>query len=144
MDLKIDVGDIIAGIALLLAVYANWRNFTLLESQKKLNQIRIENEKKADLKASFIKHGKNGYKLEICNKGNSVARNVRLEFPEGYGGIFMQNEIDSKFPLESLEKFESVKLIAVFTQETKPNHTVKFIWNDEAKKDNEKIVYPTR
>nr|VFK49672.1 MAG: hypothetical protein BECKTC1821D_GA0114238_10825 [Candidatus Kentron sp. TC] len=112
MPLTIDLGDIIAGCALLFSICATWRTASfnerqksLIESQEKLNNLLLKKEegealsdKKADLGASFVKLGSSNYRLKIWNKGNATARNVRLEFPEG-NDVVIESEVDKKFPL---------------------------------------------
>lgn len=153
---NIDAGDVIAGLAFLLSSYATWqtvsfnkRQKSLIESQEKLNTILLEKEnedvlkgKKADLGASFIKLGSNKYRLKIWNKGVATARNVRIEFPEG-NDLIMETELTDKFPMESLEKYQSVELIAAVHMQAKRKHVVRLIWEDDAQPYNEKLSYPT-
>ena len=98
--------------------------------------------KKADLGASFIKLGSNKYRLKIWNKGVATARNVRIEFPEG-NDLIMETELTDKFPMESLEKYQSVELIAAVHMQAKRKHVVRLIWEDDAQPYNEKLSYPT-
>lgn len=156
MPAAVNFGDVIAVSALILSGYATWKIFkfnerqeSLIESQKKLNDILLEKEaseavsdKKADLGASFIKLGSNKYRLKIWNKGKASARNVQIEFPER-NNILHQSEIDEKFPLESLETHQAVELIASVHMGTKRKITIRLIWSDEYDEHNEKIVYPT-
>ena len=123
MPLQIDLSNVIAILALLLSCYATWKTFkfnrrqeSLVESQKTLNEILVDkskgealNKKQADLGVSFIKLGSFQWRLKIWNKGESSARNVRIEIPEG-DHIFNESEIKEKFPLEKLEKHESVEV----------------------------------
>lgn len=156
MPVTVDAGDIIAGLALLMSAYATWRTTSfnekqksLIESQEKLNNLLLEKEeseavigKKADLGASFVKLGSNKHRLKIWNKGNATARNVRLEFPEG-NDVLIQSDVDEKFPLESMEKFQSVELIASVHMGTKSKHVIRIVWEDDTHSHNEKLVYPT-
>jgi hypothetical protein len=100
------------------------------------------NEKKADLGASFIKLGSSKYRLKIWNKGKASAHNVRIEFIEE-NSILIQSEIDEKFPLELLDSFQSVDLIAAVAMESKRKHPLRLIWSDQINEHNEKVVYPT-
>lgn len=156
MNITLDSGDVIAGLAFLLSSYATWKTFqfnekqkTLIESQEKLNNLLLEkevevaeNEKKADLGASFIKLGNSKNRLKIWNKGKSLARNVRLEFPEG-NDVINQADVERKFPLESLDTYQAVELIATVHTGTKSKHIIRLIWSDDSKDHNEKLVYPT-
>lgn len=156
MSISIDSGDIIAGLAFLLSAYATWMTFrfnerqkSLIVSQEKLNNLlvekeslQVENEKKADLGATFIKLGSNKHRLKIWNKGKTTARNVKIEFPEG-NDIVMQSDVDEKFPLESLDTFQAVELLAIVHMGSKSKHIVRLVWSDDLNEYNEKIVYPT-
>jgi hypothetical protein len=156
MPVTIDSGDILAGLALLMSGYATWRTTSfnakqqsLIESQDKLNNLLLEKEegealsdKKADLGASFIMFGSSKYRLKIWNKGNAAARNVRIELPEG-SDVLIQSDIDEKFPLELLEKYQSVELIAAVSTGTKSKQVIRLVWEDDAHDYNEKLAYPT-
>lgn len=156
MAMIIDAGDVIAGIALLLSVFAMWQTAsfnkkqkTLIESQEKLNILLLEKEnegvvkeKSADLGASFIKLGSNKYRLKIWNKGSATAKNVRIEFPEG-NDVVSDSDLANKFPMESLERHQSVELTAFVHMQTKRKHIVRLIWEDDAQPHNEKLSYPT-
>jgi hypothetical protein len=156
MPVTIDAGDVIAGLAFLLSGYATWQTISfnkkqksLVESQEKLNNLLLEkgnedslNEKRADLGASFIKLGSSKYRLKIWNKGVSTAKNVRIEFPEG-NDVVIDSEVTDKFPMESLERHQSVELIAAVHMQTKRKHVVRLIWEDDAQSHNEKLSYPT-
>ncbi|AJQ94877.1 hypothetical protein [Gynuella sunshinyii] len=156
MPFNIDVGDIIAGLAFLLSGYATWQTVSfnkkqksLVESQEKLNNLLLEkenedllNEKRAYLGASFIKLGSSKYRLRIWNKGASTARNVKIEFPEG-NDVVIDSEVTDKFPMESLDRHQTVDLIAAVYMNTKRKHVVRLIWEDDAQSHNEKLYYPT-
>jgi hypothetical protein len=156
MPVAIDAGDIIAGLAFLLSSYATWQTVSfnkkqksLVESQEKLNNLLLEKEnedslkeKRADLGASFIKIGSSKCRLKIWNKGSSTARNVKIEFPEG-NDVVIDSEVADKFPMESLERHQSVELIAAVHMQTKRKHVVRLIWEDDAQSHNEKLSYPT-
>jgi len=156
MPVTVDAGDIIAGLALLMSAYATWRTTSfnekqksLIESQERLNNLLLEKEKseavsgkKADLGASFVKLGNNKHRLKVWNKGNATARNARLEFPEG-NDVLIQSDVDEKFPLESMEKFQPVELFASVHTGTKSKHVIRIVWEDDAHNHNEKLVYPT-
>lgn len=156
MSVTIDAGDVIAGLAFLLSTYATWQTISfnkkqksVIESQEKLNNLLLEKEnedslkeKRADLGATFIKLGNSKYRLKIWNKGAATARNVRLEFPEG-NDVIIDSEVKDKFPLESLEKFQAVELVAAVSMQTKSKHVVRLIWEDDAQEHNEKLAYPT-
>ena len=152
----VNIGDAVALLALILSVYATWkilkfnkRQETLIESQEELNRLLLEkgqresmSEMSADLSANFVRIGNNKIRLKIYNKGKATARNIRVEFPDG-NDVLMESEISEKFPLESLEQYQSVELIAATALGTKRKHTIRLIWDDESSTLNEKTVYPT-
>lgn len=156
VSISIEAGDIIAGLALLLSAYAMWvttrfngRQKALIESQERLNNILLDKEtndslavKKADLGATFIRLGTNQHRLKIWNKGKASARYVRLEFPEG-NDVLIESELETKFPLESLDCFQSVELIAAVHMGSKRKQVIKLLWDDDFQTGNEKLVYPT-
>jgi len=147
MPVTIDAGDVIAGLAFLLSGYATWQTVSfnkkqksLVESQEKLNNLLLEKEnegavkdKSADLGASFIKLGSSKYRLKIWNKGSA---------PEG-NDVVIDSEVSDKFPMKSLERHQSVELIAAVHMQTKRKHVVRLIWEDDAQTHNEKLSYPT-
>ncbi|WP_201527456.1 hypothetical protein [Psychrobacter frigidicola] len=150
------IGDLIATFALILSFYAirkttsfNRKQEKLIKSQEELNNLLLNKELadvkksiKADLGATFITIGSKERRLKIWNKGSSIARNVRIEFPQG-NQILLQKEIDENFPLEVLEQFQSIELIASSSINTSKKHIFKLIWEDDANPENSKIVYPT-
>lgn len=151
-----DFGDAVALCALMMSIYAtfqtirfNLKQNSLIESQERLNNLLLEKEfieadsdRKANLGASFVKLGNNKHRLKIWNKGKAAARNVRIEFPED-DHIVMKSDVEEKFPLEELEQFQSVELIAVVAMGTKRKHVVVLRWDDNSGGDNEKTLYPT-
>lgn len=154
--ITIDLGDTFAGLALLLSSYAIWQTHkfnkkqkNLIESQERLNEVLLEKEaselkkeKSADVSASIITVGSKSKRLKIWNKGQSSARNIIIEFPEG-NEIFSESDIQSKFPLENLEKYQSVEIHARSHFGTKSKHLIKLKWEDDSNDNNEKNVYVT-
>ena len=152
----IELSNVIALLALLLSSYATWKTFkfnkrqeSLIESQESLNKFLVKkgkdealSKKQADMRASFVKLGNSKYRLKIWNHGEAPARNVRIEFPKG-NDIIIQSEINEKFPLEMLERHQSVELNAVVHMGSKRKHIIKLIWSDNSSDQNEKILYPT-
>jgi hypothetical protein len=156
MSFTLTIGDCISGIALLLSGYAvyrtvkfNERQKSLIESQEKLNNLLLDkeksemaNDKKANLGVAFINLGSSKHRLKIWNQGKSMARNIMIEFPEG-NDILSQQEINEKFPLESLDTYQSVELFVAVTNMTKRKLPIRLIWADDFNECNRKIVYPT-
>ncbi|WP_217271910.1 hypothetical protein [Sphingopyxis sp. BSNA05] len=103
---NISSSDVIAFLALLIAVYSAWHQRAVNATQQRVNEFLLqqgENEaldaRKADLGANFIKLGNNKHRLKIWNKGKATARNIRIEFPDG-NDIVDEGDIRRKFPLE--------------------------------------------
>jgi len=156
MAVQIDLGDVFAGCALLLSMYAtfttahfNRRQQSLIDSQERLNNLLLEKEqagslgeKRADLGASLIKLGKNKHRVKVWNQGKCPARNVQVEFPDG-NDLVIPNDVDGKFPLEALATYQSVELIATVHMGTKAKHQIKLIWEDDDSANNEKVIYLT-
>lgn len=150
------IGDLIATFALLLSFYAirktttfNQRQESLIKTQENLNNLLlnkeladVKNSFKADLGATFITIGSKERRLKIWNKGNGIARNVRIEFPQD-NHILIQQEIDENFPLEVLEQFQSIELIASSNIHTNKKQVFKLLWEDDENLENTKTVYPT-
>jgi hypothetical protein len=148
--------DTIAALALGLSAYATWqtlkfneRQKSLIESQERLNQRLLQREdideragKQADLSAAFIKLGTSRYRLRICNKGKSTARNVQIEFPDG-NDCFIEDDVKSKFPLEALAQHQSVDLIAAVGPGTKRKQTISLLWADDLQTHNLSTLYLT-
>ncbi len=156
MDYKIQIGDILTLIAVLLSAYAvlttsrfNRRQLSLIKTQEELNKLLLEQGHteaqallKADVGANFVKIGRGAYRLKIFNKGKSVAKNVRIEFPDGDDPLPL-DELNSKFPMETLECHQSVDLVVAVHFETKMKHKIRLMWEDEISTDNEKTSFLT-
>lgn len=154
--MAIDFGDIVAFCALCLAAYSTKKTFDFNRRQKEfiethdaLNKLLLRkesneaiNELSADLSANFIKLGSNQHRLKVFNKGKGIAKNVRIEFPEG-NDLVLSIDIESKFPVPILEQFQSVELIASVGFGSPSRMAVKLIWDDDEKHDKSKVVTPT-
>jgi hypothetical protein len=141
---------VVSAIALLITHNFNRRQKSLIESQEKLNQLLLEkelqsseNDKKAELGASFVRVGpKSSYRLKVWNKGKALAKNVTVEFPNG-NDIIPDSELSDKFPLESLEPQAGVELIMAVHMGTSRKHTVRLAWDDGSTSRNEKTIHLT-
>lgn len=65
-----------------------------------------------------------------------------LSYPEG-NDVVIDSEVADKFPMESLERQQSVELIVAVHMQTKRKHVVRLIWEDDAQSHNEKLSYST-
>ncbi len=156
MPIQVDLGDVVALLALGLSAYSmkktfefNKRQNEFIDTNDKLNKLLLEKEhqdalhqKKADISANFIKIGKNNRRLKIFNKGKNTAENIRIEFPDG-NEMILESDIHDKFPIPILEQHQSVELLAAVGMQSPSRITVKLIWDDGTGKDNEKTLTPT-
>ncbi|MEH6595202.1 MAG: hypothetical protein V7736_06600 [Colwellia polaris] len=156
MPIQIDLGDVVALLALGVSAYSmkktsdfNKRQNEFIETNDKLNKLLLEKEStelthknKADVSVNFIKTGKNNHRLKVFNKGNNTARNVRMEFPEG-NSMLHSSDLDTKLPIPIMEQHQSVELLAIVGFGSDSRMTIKLIWDDDFDNNNEKILMPT-
>ncbi len=156
MGVSVDLGDIVAAIALVVStlsavatLFFYMHQQKINETTERLNQLLIKREteddqdrKKADVSANFIKIGKNGYRLKVFNRGKCTARNVQIAFPEG-NDLLIETDVSSKFPAPMLEQHQYIELIACVTMGSPPRMVIKLIWDDDSGVRIEKIVTPT-
>jgi hypothetical protein len=156
MPIQIDLGDIVALLALVVSAYSikktsdfNKRQNEFIETNDKLNKLLLEKENaelihknKADISVNFIKTGKNNHRLKVFNKGNNTAKNIRMEFPDG-NSLLYSSDLDTKLPIPILEQHQSIELLAIVGFGSDIRMTVKLIWDDDSGNDNEKILMPT-
>ena len=116
--MEVSAGDVIALLALAFSLFTYWRQRKFDEQNRKLNALLIareENESdaanRADLGARFVKHGKNSYTLNIFNRGQGDAVNVRMDVLED-DGIIMMSEVERKLPFPKLEPQSAIKILA--------------------------------
>lgn len=78
-SVQIDAGDIVASLALIIAIYSAWttarfnkRQTSFQGTADRLNRLLVEREsaetvaqKQADVSANFYKAGKNNYRLKV-------------------------------------------------------------------------------
>lgn len=156
MTFSIDLGDVFAGLALLLALYSTWathrfnkRQTQFEQTAAKLNELLIAREseetdaaKRALISARFYKIGKSDYRLKVFNAGKGVARNVRIEILDGEG-LFMSGDIGRKFPAPLIEQHGSVELVTPIHMQSPSRAHIKFIWDDDSGVSRENEVFPT-
>lgn len=149
----ITFSDIVALLALVGSLESirrtskfNKRQTEFSETANRLNTLLVEKEQldseklsTAELSANFVKSGKHSYKLKVFNKGESLAENVRIEFPNG-SEIVMLSDVERKFPLKTLEPQQSVELIASVHMQSPPNTEFVLTWDDESGKGRSKTL----
>lgn len=156
MSVEIDAGDIVAALALIIAIYSAWttarfnkRQTEFQETADRLNQLLVEKEsaetvaqKKADLSANFYKAGKNNYRLKVFNRGKGQATNVRFEVLDD-ADLFMDNDIARKFPAPIMEQHAVVELIAAIHMGSASRVHIRLTWDDETGEGHSKELHPS-
>ncbi len=143
MDIESWTSNIIAFIAL------SFSGVTFMR-QRRLDNLLIAkeegdaiNSKKADLGAKFVKNGNNQDCLQVFNKGKAMAKNVRIEIPDG-NDFLIQGDIDGTiFPMKTMEENHQVNLIALTSMGSKPIKHIKFTWDDDFGENQTKSIYLT-
>lgn len=123
----------ISVITFVFAVFIYFYHDKKIKSQERLlNQYaldRVQKEQTKEKQASLfatIKDGSRDQKLEISNKGLSIARNVSIE-PVKIEGIFIMTNLDS-FELQPGQSMEFRLIIAEGTPDLM---TVTLKWDDD-------------
>ena len=156
VSVQADAGDVVAGLALIIAIYSTWKSDRFNKRQaefektnERLNLLLIEKEageskaaKCADVSANFYKSGKDTYRLKVFNKGKGIAKNIRFEVLDG-GELFIDSDIARKFPVPTMEQHASVELLASVHMGSPSRAHIKLIWDDEAGQGHEKELHPT-
>jgi hypothetical protein len=133
-----------------MTVRFNRRQEELIKSQKALNELQQERERselsaasKADVGANFVSLGSNNHRLRVFNRGAHPARDVRITFPEG-NEVVLTRDIEQKFPMASLDRHQSVDLIAAFHMGSPSKLVVELTWTDGNGERRSKILHVTR
>lgn len=141
MDAGNITSSILSVIAIALTIVIYFKHDKRLKKQEeRLNayQLRkIDNEesenKKAQIKGNIVKNGSGNRILKISNSGKSIARNVRIEYCGNMNGIIPR---DDHFPYELLNPQDSTEIYLLLC-EGKSKLSIKYIWDDDFKADNE-------
>lgn len=155
-SVEIDAGDVVASLALIIAIYSAWttarfnkRQTSFQQTADRLNQLLVEKEsaatveqKQADVSANFYKAGKNNYRLKVFNRGKGVASNVRLEVLDD-SGLLMANDIARKFPVPVMEQHAMVELIAAVHMGSPSRAHIRLTWDDATGQEHTKELHPT-
>lgn len=160
MPLQIGPTEILSGMTAIVSILAfamsvystkktvefNRRQREFIETNDELNKMLLDREeqeslsqKQADISANFIKVGSSNYRLKVFNRGRGLAHNVRIEFPSG-NEILIEDDVDAKFPMPSLEPQQSVELIAAVCMDSPRRMEMKFVWDDQSGKNREKLL----
>lgn len=155
-SVQIDAGDIVATLALIIAIYSAWttarfnkRQTSFQETADRLNQLLVEKEsaetvaqRQADVSANFYKAGKSNYRLKVFNRGKGAATNVRLEVLDG-SGLLMANDIARKFPVPVMEQHAMVELIAAVHMGSPSRAHIRLTWDDATGEGRSKELHPS-
>jgi hypothetical protein len=136
---------VFAGSALVagLGILFGYRTFRLSQLQIAKEKAEADALKKAELGANFYSLGASVQRLKIFNKGKATAHNVRIDFPDDIDCI-QQDDIEAKFPLETLPVHASVELrVWRHLGMTRTKYQVQLTWDDDFKKNNTVVLHPT-
>jgi len=147
MSISVEISDIISGLALIVSTVAIILNYQTSQKQKTLIELQTMKEKeeailknKANIQARYFKTGLNTTKLKVSNTGLAEARNIRLTFTEDSGVPLIKGDLDSKFPLSSLEPRSGVELLTASGLQTPAKHLIRVEWDDDFQSDNNKVI----
>jgi hypothetical protein len=137
------------------AVYVYVAHTRRLNTQEgRLNEYHLENErrldaerKQANIVATVVKtktavvvkdleKTQTSYVINFCNKGLSVAKDIRIDSPDLFGenaGVFVSGR--EKFPYSDLIPETSFDVPVIVFSNAKTSYRIKLIWNDESGKD---------
>lgn len=99
---------------------------------KKIDEEESEN-KKALIKGNILKGNKGSRVLKVFNSGKAIARNIRVEY---LGDMENISPRDDHFPYELLNPQDNSEIFLLLS-EGASKLNIKFIWDDDFKKDNE-------
>ncbi|MCG3727481.1 hypothetical protein [Vibrio cincinnatiensis] len=152
MQFSIALSDVIALSAFILALYSTKKTNEFNKKQKesieiidRLNKLWLRkeseaalNEHKAEVSARFISLSKSDKRVKVFNKGKSVARNVRINFPHG-NDLIIEADMHRKFPAD-LEPQDHIDLKATSALCASAKVTMQFIWDDATGINNKKTL----
>lgn len=98
---------------------------------------------KADLEADFVKLDHDSHpKLRIRNVNQALAKNIRIEFPNG-NNLLLKKEVDAIFPVATLNKHKEILLsIAVYNNAPR-RIAIALTWDDGYNMNNTKHFTPS-
>lgn len=99
---------------------------------KKINEEESEN-RKALIRGNIVKGNKGSRVLKVFNSGKAIARNIRVEYLGDMENIIPR---DDHFPYELLNPQDNSEIFLLLS-EGASKLNIKFIWDDDFKKDNE-------
>lgn len=137
------IGIALSAFAIVLTIVMYFKHDKRLKKQeeklnayqlKKIDEEESEN-KKALIRGNIVKGNKGSRVLKIFNSGKAVARNIRVEYLGDMEHIFPR---DDHFPYELLNPQDNFEIFLLLASGASTLH-IKFIWDDDFKKDNEFI-----
>lgn len=137
------IGIALSAFAIVLTIVMYFKHDKRLKKQeeklnayqlKKIDEEESEN-KKALIRGNIVKGNKGSRVLKIFNSGKAVARNIRVEYLGDMEHIFPR---DDHFPYELLNPQDNSEIFLLLASGASTLH-IKFIWDDDFKKDNEFI-----
>lgn len=137
------IGIALSAFAIVLTIVMYFKHDKRLKKQeeklnayqlKKIDEEESEN-KKALIRGNIVKGNKGSRVLKVFNSGKAVARNIRVEYLGDMEHIFPR---DDHFPYELLNPQDGSEIFLLLSEGASKLH-LKFIWDDDFKKDNEFI-----
>lgn len=138
--MNIETSDVLSLLAMLGTVYTYFvHNRKINKQQKTINAFQIkqmEEELEEKKKANLVLSSGAGF-IDIINKGNASAKNIKIEIVEEGALVMLMNDNLGNVILEC---GESVRLNAVYATQLHGRPVFKIIWNDDYSENREKII----
>lgn len=97
---------------------------------------------KAELDVQFIRHEDERHpKLQIRNLTTSLAKNIRIEFPDG-NNLILQQDIEQQFPVAVLNKHKAIECAIAVYNNAPRKIKVELIWDDGFQDNNVRAFHP--
>jgi hypothetical protein len=152
MEIEV-ISDYIAGAALIVSVIAYWdgrrvsrnsqrlfeQEVELLRGQVSAMRLATRQEREAKVSAKMYKEGKSSWRVRIYNAGPADARNVRVVLDD-QNSLVTNDAIREKFPMDKLEKGQSVDVYALVHMQSPSKEYLLIRWDDSVGVDRENRV----
>lgn len=131
----------LSAFAILLTIIMYFKHDKRLKKQEeKLNAYQLKKNdeeesenKKAQIRGNIVKGNKGSRVLKVFNSGKALARNIRVVYLGDMENIIPR---DDHFPYELLNPQDNSEIFLLLS-EGASKLNIKFIWDDDFKKDNE-------
>lgn len=151
---NMSLSDLFSLIAVILSAVSLWQARNAHKAQRLFSDTEIELirrqlerdsqaqriEKTANVSAKLVKEGNNHWKLRVLNQGPAVAKNVNVEIPTPKNSMLSKEWLTEKLPMTSMEKDDSVEIVALPDSETAPKETIFLTWEDPSSRHRRREV----